>query len=156
MQTLIIKDGKVTTTHTAAQYAEVKDLYPGCEVVQWNGGHVAPDSDDPRTEQQQALDAANAQYVALLAQHAAEEAAGVTLTNGWRMGYSQVQRSNYAEIKAAIDMLGSTRTWRLWDADGVEHADLTAEQAMAVITEYTLLVAAQRERQFGELAALWG
>jgi len=103
-----------------------------------------------------ASESAKQQYAALCSQHAAEEAAGVTLSNGWRMGYSQTQRSNYAEIKAAIDMIGSARTWRLWDADGVEHADLTAEQAMAVITEYTLLVAAQRERQFGELAALWG
>jgi len=157
-QLLVIKNGQIIATHKPGQ--DVVDKYPGCEVVLWDGEHVLPDPEtgewpeDPRSTEQQAADSASAAIAAALSTHASEEEQGVTLANGWRMRYTDVARANYAEVKALIDLAGpSLPGVTIYDADSGEH-QLTCEQAVAIIAEYAVAVATERQRQFAELAAL--
>lgn len=46
-QILIVEDGIIRATHFSWQYDEVKDLYPGCEVIQYEGEKKRPEEAYP-------------------------------------------------------------------------------------------------------------
>ena len=154
MQTLIIKDGIAITTHTAEQYAEVLDKYPGCEIVRWTGDRVSSGDADPRDDAQRAADAMAATLATLATIHTTEQAAGVTVGE-ITLPYAANNRRDYHELKEvcrdAIAVGIPETPVAFWDASGQKHA-MRADEALPVLVTYTLTAAAEVLRQNQEIA----
>lgn len=157
-QLLVIRNGEVLTTHEPSQQQEIAGKYPDCEIVAWDGPVVRPwlseegYPPDPRSAEQKAADTRATSVAAVLATHAAEQEAGITMDNGWRMRYTPEAIQSYTEVLNLLGLAsaGSFASIKIPDADGTIHT-LTPAEVKAVLSEYAIKVGIEKQRQLDEV-----
>lgn len=145
---IVAKDGLVQTAHSIDQWEQVKSAYEGCDVFQWEGEIPPQGSPDPR------LDPTSEP---IRIRHEREQAAGVPLTNGWRIKYGKADRDELGALKNTIDLIGpeleaAGEMVPIIEANGTIHM-LTPTDMLPILKEYAMLALIQYSRQAVELAS---
>jgi len=123
---------------------------PDCEPRYWKlvNGQIVEMS-------QQDKDAADEASEPITVRHAREQAAGVTLTNGWVMKWSNADQLEMIKAKTHADLLAmggvTTESVPFFEADGTPHM-LSYSAAYVVLADYSTRVAAEQLRQWSELS----
>lgn len=139
-QILVIKEGVVQATHGTEQLEDVKDRYPGYEIVTWEGTKQIVGNQDPRTQLIRLADARSNRLQALQEQFKQLQLAGVTVQQYILVATVEAQ-SRFASLltglTTGLQFGGVTLTDQttIWDAQGLNH-DIIITDYIALAIEY--------------------